>query len=269
ASSEDIDKLRSLSNSYSYAQFIHILIAKIATEINDDNKDKLLTKAAIYTSDRSILKSLLTEASAWPAYEAIEEQEPTEERSVEPVEIAEETENIISDRKETSDDIYKDVFENLEKLRSLRKEFEFLETAQADENKKQPAVSDEDPDYAEDDEETVDQILDSITKRAEIPAADIDEKKKEQINIIDNFINNAPDFHQRQLAAKELAKENNKDLAENSTALNDDLISENLALIFLKQGKKERAIDIYSKLILKYPHKKAYFATQIEQINQE
>lgn len=34
----------------------------------------------------------------------------------------------------------------------------------------------------------------------------------------------------------------------------------------IKQGKIDKAIDIYEKLILKYPQKKAYFAEKIENL---
>ena len=62
------------------------------------------------------------------------------------------------------------------------------------------------------------------------------------------------------------ADEINKDLSERSTRFGDDLVSENLAIILLRQGKKDRAIDIYKKLIWKLPQKKAYFAARIEDI---
>jgi ABC-type Zn uptake system ZnuABC Zn-binding protein ZnuA len=37
----------------------------------------------------------------------------------------------------------------------------------------------------------------------------------------------------------------------------------------IKQGKHEKAIDIYKKLIWKFPQKKAYFATQIEELKKK
>jgi hypothetical protein len=45
-----------------------------------------------------------------------------------------------------------------------------------------------------------------------------------------------------------------------------DIISEGLAQLLLKQGKFERARAMYQKLILKYPEKSAFFATQIDLI---
>ncbi|UXP31804.1 hypothetical protein N6H18_15765 [Reichenbachiella agarivorans] len=57
-----------------------------------------------------------------------------------------------------------------------------------------------------------------------------------------------------------------QDLSETSTMFPDNLVTENLATILTDQGKIERAIEIYEKLILKNPKKKAYFASQIEKL---
>ena len=43
-------------------------------------------------------------------------------------------------------------------------------------------------------------------------------------------------------------------------------VSETLVEILVKQGKKDRAIEVLKKLIWKYPQKKAYFASQIEDL---
>ncbi len=45
--------------------------------------------------------------------------------------------------------------------------------------------------------------------------------------------------------------------------------TETLAQIYADQGYYEQAKDIYSKLILAYPEKNAYFAALIEKLNQE
>jgi TolA-binding protein len=39
-----------------------------------------------------------------------------------------------------------------------------------------------------------------------------------------------------------------------------------LAQILTRQGKKDKAIEVYKKLIWKFPQKKAYFAAQIEDL---
>jgi tetratricopeptide (TPR) repeat protein len=63
--------------------------------------------------------------------------------------------------------------------------------------------------------------------------------------------------------------ENVFEMAVNSITKEDDLVSESLAEILVKQGKFEKAIDMYKKLSLRNPQKNAYFARKIEQINKE
>jgi hypothetical protein len=65
------------------------------------------------------------------------------------------------------------------------------------------------------------------------------------------------------------AKRAIEDLSETSTHLSDDVISETLAKLMVKQDRKEKAIDIYKKLIWKFPQKKAYFADQIKKLKSE
>jgi hypothetical protein len=47
-----------------------------------------------------------------------------------------------------------------------------------------------------------------------------------------------------------------------------DLYTETLAQVYAEQGYYEQAKSIYSKLILAYPEKSAYFATLIEKLNE-
>ncbi|WP_201981302.1 hypothetical protein [Hymenobacter rubidus] len=56
------------------------------------------------------------------------------------------------------------------------------------------------------------------------------------------------------------------DLSARSTRAEPDLVSENLARIFVRQGKIARAIEIYEKLMVKHPEKMAYFAAQIQSL---
>ncbi len=47
------------------------------------------------------------------------------------------------------------------------------------------------------------------------------------------------------------------------------MVTENLANIMIKQGRFEKAIEIYNKLIWKFPHKKAYFAARIKELKEQ
>ena len=84
-----------------------------------------------------------------------------------------------------------------------------------------------------------------------------------QSELIERFIDKEPRISAKTIKATEADQ---TDLSEKSTVYSEDLISENLAQILLAQGKKEKAVDIYKKLIWKFPQKKSYFAAQIEEI---
>ena len=90
-------------------------------------------------------------------------------------------------------------------------------------------------------------------------------KFEEQKQIIDNFIkSNIGGIKPNRTIDSET--EVQKDLSSESVKLSDNIASENLAIVFEKQGKKGKAIRIYEKLILKYPEKRTYFAGRIEEL---
>jgi hypothetical protein len=104
-----------------------------------------------------------------------------------------------------------------------------------------------------------DDLIESIRRKEKKEI--LDTKKREQIDLIKAFSKK-----EIKLATiKEIESiQNNENLAHASTSLNDGLISETFAKILLQQSKKEQAIEIYEKLALKFPEKRAYFADLIE-----
>lgn len=89
--------------------------------------------------------------------------------------------------------------------------------------------------------------------------------KNNQTEIIEEFIKKEPSISKPALVkGQEQAPQ--KDLSLKSIEIKEDLVSENLAIIMEKQGKIQKAKDIYKKLIWKFPQKKAYFASRIEEL---
>jgi len=227
-----------------------------------------------------------------------------------------ETETSDQNEEEDSSSIFAEVLKNLEELKALRQQFQFLELNVP--NSVQEEITDIEEDKSETTTEKAEikpgvtnvetdiepnkkdsprlsitkesdskkKKLENILKQDEILDSQVNvfflkeiEEKKEtlqrpvsikhlvQKEIIERFIEEQPSIGSAKNEADKAAEEANKDLAEKSTKFNDDLVSENLAIIMLKQGKKDRAIDIYKKLIWKLPQKKAYFAARIEEIN--
>ena len=91
----------------------------------------------------------------------------------------------------------------------------------------------------------------------------LDSKKQEQIDLIKAF--SKKDI--KLATIKEIeANQNTENLAAESTKINDNLISESYAKLLVKQDKQAKAIEIYKKLSLKFPDKRAYFADLIENL---
>mgnify|MGYP007078074709 CR=1 FL=1 len=119
-----------------------------------------------------------------------------------------------------------------------------------------------------------DQLEKVKAKKRRIPKDDLIEsiRRKEKKEILDAEKRAQNDlikeFSKKEIklaTIKEIeANKNNENLANASTSLNEGLISETFASILLQQGKKVMAIEIYEKLALKFPEKRAYFADLIE-----
>jgi len=93
--------------------------------------------------------------------------------------------------------------------------------------------------------------------------------KVQQKEIIDNFIVSKPKLSKITKSEISDSQSNNKDLSEKSVTFSDKLISETFAKILQKQGKKTQAIEMYQKLILKYPQKKTYFVELIKNLEEK
>jgi len=110
-------------------------------------------------------------------------------------------------------------------------------------------------------EETLaDKILREVAQRKTKKGDDSESKKK--TNIINTFINESD-----KLAPIKAKPSGNEDKAERSMVVSDDIVSEKLADLYVKQKHYDKAISAFNKLILKYPEKNSYFADRISQIN--
>jgi tetratricopeptide (TPR) repeat protein len=89
-------------------------------------------------------------------------------------------------------------------------------------------------------------------------------KHGRKMELIDNFLNNAG--HQTRIVPSENNSVPDKDFSLKSVEENDDLMTETLANIHIKQGRYQKAIEIFERLRLKYPEKSTYFAQRIEEM---
>ncbi len=87
--------------------------------------------------------------------------------------------------------------------------------------------------------------------------------KQQNEDLIDKFIKESPELKNVNPPAESEKKE---DISRPSVTENEEMLSEKLANIYIKQGYYNKAISAYKKLSLKYPEKSDYFAKQIEQL---
>lgn len=97
-------------------------------------------------------------------------------------------------------------------------------------------------------------------KEAEKPQRKTRKKKDE---LIERFIQSEPAMPKINTATAD-----NRDLSKENPYSQEELFSETLAKIYVKQHLYDKAIATYIKLSLKYPEKSVYFANRIEKIKE-
>ena len=83
---------------------------------------------------------------------------------------------------------------------------------------------------------------------------------EDKFQLIDSFLENT-----KRIVPDKNTK-NTVDLSEKSLASTDELMTETLAKVFVKQKKYDKALQAFQILGLKYPEKNSFFADQIKEI---
>jgi hypothetical protein len=83
---------------------------------------------------------------------------------------------------------------------------------------------------------------------------------EDKFQLIDSFLENT-----KRIVPEKNTK-NTVDLSEESWASTDELMTETLAKVFIKQKKYDKALQAFQILGLKYPEKNSFFADQIKEI---
>ncbi|RLD20500.1 MAG: hypothetical protein DRI71_10300 [Bacteroidetes bacterium] len=269
--------LESLVSQYPYSQPVRMLNLKSSSNLTKKDYQQRLALAAFYTTDRNVLRFLIEKGKVPSDFgsrpkKPIKRQVETEKKQAKAVAKAdatkprtkEPTKPITKESKPIDAKHLRDeVMVNLELLQQTKASF--LKLAGLDEIKTKSR------------EETVIKKQAAPKKAVAKPAiktvAAVTKKKAPAVpksartkknELIDKFIADEPSITR----GKTLRK-NQSDLSKASSELKEDLVSENLAIIFAKQGKASKAIEIYKKLIWKFPQKKASFAARIEELKKK
>ncbi len=247
STADEIKSLKKLADEYPFSQIIHLLLANSSKKNNLEEFKPSLMNAAFHSTDRSILKSLIENnlipppsiksVKSSPALASKTKQEGASESVIK--EIIPKSSVIDSDK------LIADVLKNLAKLQKIKKETALW--------------LDKKPELKTVKKKTVSK---KITPKSK-PKKNLS-KPKAQTKIIEKFIKEEP-----RITKNSSPMNDKQDMSKESTKMREDVISESLAKIFVKQGKNGKAIDIYKKLIWKFPQKKSLFAAQIEKLKKK
>jgi len=276
-----------------YCQALYVLQARAKKNSGDPDTSRFIQQAAVYASDRAHLKKLL-EQSSKPTPQAVNasalkesEQEDLNQQSIDTTPeiiststLAKQPDHEYPKQEEEPfnpqrfSDIAEELMTDLQILKEKTEAFQHLNTVRpklivrstpAEPNK---VISEQ-------------RILDTAPPAPKVPRA-MDEtdlliseikstrkkikadggKLAEQLDIIDQFIKS------NQVTIRPPEKGTKKqDLAETAGNYSENVISETLVEILVRQGKKDKAIDVLRKLIWKFPQKKHLFAARIQELS--
>lgn len=300
----DIKALNEYRKKYPYFQSLYVVLAKVLKDREHPKTEPFIKKAAIYSANRPYLKdiiegeySFVEKKQAEPIQDSpisiAETEKVTQTNSFQSKKIEEQkvvTTSIKSDEIKSRAEVEKEQINPSANI----KEVKVVDQVTISQEKKKVSLTKEEETSEEEKSAGGKRILpkaqEIVRDIKEIEATKIriesllsgvpiDEengklarklnvKKKNQIEIIEKFIQNEPQIDRIKLAEIE-SSTGLEDLASKSLKSHEAFETETLAQLMIKQGKLKRAKDIYEKLSLKFPEKSAYFASQIQKIKSE
>ena len=234
---EELSYLFNLSMKNSYSGFCFLLIAKVLKAQNRTGFNNIIKSAALRSNNRKQLQNIINTSKKEESSDLIKENQTKNELKTNHEEIS--NEEAIIER-----NIYNNIISN-----ELINEIEELPKQQEDLTKKADNIN-------SDTKFTFERWL--------YKSQHVEKSKKERtlddiLNSIENRKTNNNKNHF--FSAEETAK---KSLIEN-----EDMNTETLAEIYVKQGNYPKAVKIYEQLMLSNPEKKLFFASRINFINKK
>jgi hypothetical protein len=288
-----IDEVKILTDKYPYSQPLRALLAKSSKKADPSNFNKRISTAAIYAVDRSALKAYIentdqqakTRVKPKAGAPALKPKTTTKtaasaNKPPVPKRAPQKTVNAPSSPKPAAakarfkpvtdaEALRKEVLHNLQELIKHKEEIAllFAEEKKTPEKTTSPKAANSRSAPTTKKTDTEPAVTKKTPAKKTAPKPKAAQKKSPKIEtqgsseLINKFIKTSPSIVRNKKTIGEQV-----DLSIQSVEFNDDLVSENLAEIFARQGKTKKAIEIYRKLIWKFPQKKAFFASRIEEI---
>jgi len=243
-----LPELTALRKQYPYCSFIHVLEAIHASKADKGLYMEMVRKAAVFSYSRVHLRQLLKKCR-----NGVFKPEPIDHTFYPESSLSDSSfsENHVHDNLQLSVSFVDEV--DVGKANLIPEEFESqvpeIPVSDSSSDKRvEETVKDDQAGVQEN--KIVEPVLNA---RSEVPTY-------VQLDLIDKFIELEPRIKPR----KEQAESGlNKDLSAGVGEWDNEIISETLAIVLLKQKKYMKAIEMYDKLKLKFPEKTTYFAALI------
>ncbi len=288
-STESLSSLKQLTQYVPYCQISQALLALNQKFVDDILYNDQFKKAVAYSGSRLKLKYLLEGQSEVPIYgnvvlteevvktDTSEVSETTEMTVVEsdnkmvagPIDEMRDLQ-VAKDGDETNNELESSIDDGaFEELRSIISKHLKVIISQ-DEFEEVKSESDN---MIQVTEMQCEDVLDDLPDNESMPSEEMasgtsqEQENSELLSkqeLIDRFIKLEP-----KISSPKREFFNPVDKARQSSIDHDELVSETLARVQMQQGNIDKAIKIYEKLILLYPEKRVYFATQIKNIEEQ
>ena len=261
-----VSKIAMLIERYPYFQLPRLLYTKSFIDQNKNDPDLVLNQLALYTADRGVLKESIEskfdlpkeiEKSTLDVEAPIEDSEKTKIKSS--IESTTDKKSIVPKKERTKAEIKVEETPK-EKIRSA------VQSTSKKPTKKTLAKKSESQTkkLAHLSKDLKLSFLDWIQFTEEKQITDPKDSEKEEpliekLNIIDRFIKADPKI-------PSVGKTETINSAIKQKFNSEELMTETLAKVLVKQKKYKKAISAYKILSLKYPEKNVFFAGQIKKV---
>ena len=250
----DFVQLQESLSAYPYCQSLHTLTAKAASINQRGQAVPHVRQAAAHALSRNALRKLIENEFQWSENLLTKLNELSAKHVPIPEDYQQESYALLKSKGGLSN--------GFPKLSLLR--LPGLPGAESVETTPTP----EDPTLSETNlqHDLAQQVAESSPATEPPTPSPADIERQRQLDLIESFIRNEPRISPvRAKLGEQLEQE---DLAKRSKPTSGGLITESMAVILARQGKFDKACEMYQKLMVKNPEKKAYFAAKIEELEQ-
>lgn len=246
-SAADFAQLQESGQTYPYCQALHTLTAKAASVHLKSQTVPFVRQAAAHALSRNALRKLIDNEFQWSENLLVKLNELSAKHVSIPDDYQQESYTLFKSRVGIGNG-----FPSLSLLR-LPGQAEPVPTV--------TVPTPEDPTLSE---TNLQNDLTQIAQTAPSVLSPADVERQRQLDLIDSFIKKEPRISPVRVKSGEPLEQ--EDLAKRIRPTGGGFVTESFAKILEKQGKIDKARDIYEKLMAKNPDKKAYFTAKISEL---